>query len=212
MGRNVLREARARPRQAVLLRGPHDDQLLAAPQEGAQLLRLGVGQRARRRADHVGKVGQGAGIQRIRFGQLARGAGKIADLARVHDDHGQARRGQGAGHRTLQAAGGFQHNEGGVEGLHPVHERRHPAGIVRDGPALPGGAQGNVQLGFGHINTDKAWHVTHTELLSARPCRYGLTWHQTTVRALGSPGRDDPRSAPVSADQGSIGLSRPGTA
>ena len=43
MGRNVLREARARPRQAVLLRGPHDNQLLAAPQEGAQLLRLGVG-------------------------------------------------------------------------------------------------------------------------------------------------------------------------
>jgi hypothetical protein len=28
---------------------------------------------------------------------------------------------------------------------------------------------------------------------------------------LRSPGRDDPRSAPVSADQGSIGLSRPAT-
>ena len=116
MGRNVLREALARPRQAVLLRGPHADQLLAAPQEGAQLLRLGVRQRPGRRADHVGKVGQGARIQRIRFGQLARGAGKIADLTRVHDDHGQARRGQGAGHRTLQAARGFQHNQGGVEG------------------------------------------------------------------------------------------------
>ena len=49
-----------------------------------------------------------------------------------------------------------------------------PAGIVRDGPPLPGGAQGNVQLGFRHINTDKTWHVTHRELLSARPCRYGL--------------------------------------
>src|SRR5438445_11956313 len=31
MGRNILREALARPREAVLLRGPHDNQLLAAP-------------------------------------------------------------------------------------------------------------------------------------------------------------------------------------
>src|SRR6266567_19853 len=31
MGSNILREAHARPRQAVLLRGPYDNQLLAAP-------------------------------------------------------------------------------------------------------------------------------------------------------------------------------------
>src|SRR6266849_3881465 len=38
MGSNVRLEAPARPRQAVLLRGPHDNQLLAAPKKGAQLL------------------------------------------------------------------------------------------------------------------------------------------------------------------------------
>ena len=62
----------------------------------------------------------------------------------------------------------------GVAGLQLVHKWCHPAGIVGDGPSLPGGAYGNVQLGFGHINTDKAWHITHQALLSARPCRYGL--------------------------------------
>ena len=162
------------PARRLLLRGPHDDQLLAAPQEGAQLLRLGVRQRPRCRADHVGKVGQGAGVQRIRLGQLARGSRKIPGLPRIDDDHGQARRSQGARHRALQAAGGFQHDQGGVEGLEPVHERRDPAGIVGDGPALPGGAQGNIELGFGHINTHKALARHSYALLSARPCRYGL--------------------------------------
>ena len=81
MGLDGLREARARPRQAVLLRGPHDDQLLAAPQEGAQLLRLGVRQWARRRTDHVGTMRQDAGIQRRRLGQLARGSHNRAPAA-----------------------------------------------------------------------------------------------------------------------------------
>ena len=48
---------RARPRQAVRSRGAPDEQRLAAPQKGTQCLRLGVGQRPERRADHVGKVG-----------------------------------------------------------------------------------------------------------------------------------------------------------
>ena len=94
MGLDVLCQALARPREAVLFRGSHADQLLAAPQEGAQLLRLGVGQGPGRRADHVGKVGQSAGIQGIRLGQLPRGTRTIARLPRVHNDDGEARRRQ----------------------------------------------------------------------------------------------------------------------
>src|SRR4029453_15785499 len=40
---------------------------------------------------------------------------------------------------------------------------------------LPRGAQRNIELGFRHINAHKAWLVTHEELLSARPCTYGLS-------------------------------------
>jgi hypothetical protein len=82
----------------------------AAPEEGAQLLRLGVGQWPRRRADHVGKVGQGAGIQGIRLGQLPGGTRTIARLPRIHHDDGEARRGQRRRGDSLQAAGSFQHN------------------------------------------------------------------------------------------------------
>jgi hypothetical protein len=201
MGLDVLCQAPARPREAVLFRGPHTDQLLAAAQKGAELLRLGVGQWPGRRADHVSTVGQGAGIQRIRCGQLACRAGKITDLPRVHDDHGEARCGQGARHGALQTARSFQDNQGGMESLELVHEPRHPTGIVGNGPPRSRGAHGNVQLGFGHIKTDKAGHVNQRN--SCRPdlaATGSLAPNNWT--GSGSPGRDDPCYAPTSVDQG----------
>lgn len=44
----------------------------------------GVGQRPRRRADPVSTVGQSPGIPRLLLGRLARGAGNIPNLTRVH--------------------------------------------------------------------------------------------------------------------------------
>jgi hypothetical protein len=193
----------------VLFRRPPADQWLATPEEGAPLVRLGVGPWARRRTDHVGTVGQGARVQRLRFRELPRGPGTIPDLTWVHDHHGQTRRGEGAGHRAFQTARGCEHHEGRFAGLDPVHEQRHPAGIVRDGPPLPGGASGNIPLGFGHIKTNKAWHVTQTNSCSPDLAQTGsMAPHNGP--GSGSPGRDDPRSAPVSVDQGCSGLSRPG--
>ena len=101
MGLDILHEALTCPCQTVVLRGPHDNQWLATPQQSAQLLRLGVRQRAGRRTNHVGKVGQGARIQRIRLGSLPGGARKIARLPRVDDDDGQAGRGQRGGSGPL---------------------------------------------------------------------------------------------------------------
>ena len=120
-GRKSLREARARPRQAVRLRGPHDPQWLAAPTQGTQRLRLGVRQRARRRAHPVGTMRQRARIPRLRFGQRPGGACAIPGLARVAHHDGQARHGQGAGHQALPAACGFQapSGRGGGPGVGP---------------------------------------------------------------------------------------------
>src|SRR5262249_21289850 len=109
-----------------------------------------------------------------------------------------------------QAPRGFPHQQGGVETLEAVPTRRDAAGSVGNGPALPAGAQGTIAWGFGNLNAHKTWDIPHGALLSARPGAYGLMApdHWT---GLGSPGRDDPRAAPVSVDQGSSGLSRPGT-
>ena len=168
-------EAPVRPRQAVLLRGAPDDPWLAAPSKGTQLLRLGVRQRPGRRAHHVGKMRQRARLQRIGLGPWSGGTRKSARLPRVHNDDGQARRGSGAGHQACQATRSVPHHKGGMEDLAAVHTRRHAAGIVGNGPALPGGAQGHITLGFRHINAHTTWDRTHAELLSARPCTYGLS-------------------------------------
>src|SRR5205814_10732342 len=77
--------------------------------------------------------------------------------------------------KPLQAACSFKHNQGGVEWLQPFHECHNATGIVRHGPTLSRGAQRNIELGFRHINAHKAWLITHEELLSARPCTYGLS-------------------------------------
>ena len=80
------------------------------------------------------------GIQRIGLGHWPGGARDIPGLPRVDDHDRQARRRPCGRGGTLQAPGGFQHSQGGVEGLQPVHERRDATGIVGDSPALPGGA------------------------------------------------------------------------
>ena len=103
-----------RPREAVLCCGPHADQLLAAP-GGAQRLRLGVGS------------GRGMGGSRRHRGQ--RRASNASLLAHRPVARAQSRACRGSRRRRgarrrqrrrgdpLQAAGGFQHNQGGVEGL-----------------------------------------------------------------------------------------------
>src|SRR5205814_3340096 len=84
-------------------------------------------------------------------------------------------------------------------------------GIVGDRPARPGGAQGHVPLAFRNVNPHKARHVHQRHACRPDLAETG-SMAPHTCTGSGSPGRDDPRAAPVSTDQGSIGLSRPGTA
>src|SRR3989442_1518940 len=174
MGSNILREARVRPRQAVLLRGPHADQWLAAPQKGAQLLRLGVGQRARRRADHVGKVRQGPGIPRVRFGQLARGPGKNRG-----PDAGSRRPGEGPpwprrwsphapSRRWLPAQSGW--GGGPAPGPRGSSPRWHRWGR----PTAPRRGAGQCPTGLWPHQYRQNMACHSYELLFARPCTYGL--------------------------------------
>jgi hypothetical protein len=117
MGLNVLCEVCVCPREPVLYRGPHADQWLAAPEEGAQFLRLGVGQRSGRRADHVGTMRQRAGIPRLGLGELPGGTRDIPGLPRVDHHDREASRGQRDRGGTLQPPSSFQDNQRGLDGL-----------------------------------------------------------------------------------------------
>ena len=59
------------------------------------------------------------------------------------------------------------------------------------------------------INPHKARHVNHKNSCLPALAETG-SMAPNHGSGSGRPGRDDPRSAPVSVDQGSIGLSRPG--
>jgi hypothetical protein len=87
----------------------------------------------------------------------------------------------------------------GGEGLQPFHERDDAIGIVRHGPTRAGGTHGHISLGFGDIKPNNTGYVNHRN-----SCRPALAETGSTAphngTGLRSPGRDAPRSAPVSTD------------
>ena len=137
------------------------DELPPPRQEGAQLFGLRVRQRARRRPHRLGKVGHGAGIEDIRFGQLPGRFRKVPYLAGIDHHEGQGGRSQGRDHGPVVAPRGFEHDQRGLHGLEPGDEGSNPWRIVRDRPAFARGPQGNIELRFGHINTNKDLRGRH---------------------------------------------------
>ena len=81
--------------------------------QGAEFVRLRVGPWPWGWPDGLGNVGQRAGLEGLRLGQLPRGVGKVAGLARIDHRDGQTRRRQRGHHGPLVAPGGFEHNEVG---------------------------------------------------------------------------------------------------
>jgi hypothetical protein len=156
MGLDIDPQTLGRPTEAVLFCRPHGDELPAPRQQGAQFLRLRVRQGARRRTHGVGKVRQGAGLEDIRLGQLACSFGNVARLAGIDHHDRQTHRCQGSDHGPLIAPGGFEHHEARGHRLERRDEGGNPRLIIRDRPAVPSRTHGNIELGFGHINTYKA--------------------------------------------------------
>jgi hypothetical protein len=81
-------------------------------------------------------------------------------------------------------------------------------------------------LGTAQRSPEGRMALSHWALATSRPLQHGTSLLRNSCRpdraetgsmaphtcaGLGRPGRDDPRAAPVSAGQGSIGLSRPGS-
>jgi hypothetical protein len=162
-------------RQAVLLRGPHADQWLAAPHKARRscICRAAAGATGGSRRHR----GPGAGIHRLRCRQRP-WPGTIASL-RVHDDHGEACR-QQALVTALQAPGGFSTIRGG--GGLPRPRASPPRWHRLRRPSVQRGA--GPSLGFGHIKPDQTGHVPPTHSCAPDLAHTGSR-AQTTVRALG---------------------------
>ena len=140
------------------------------------------------RADHVGTVGQGTGSHRIRLANCP-WPGTIAGLPRVHDDHGEPAAAQASSPR----APGPQWLPGTLRvgwRSAPSPRASPPRWHHWRRPGVPQRAQGNIHLGFGHINPYKTGRPpTHS-------CPPDLA-HTGSLApdngtGSGSPERDDP--------------------
>lgn len=94
----------------IALGGQHFDHLSAPRDQRHQFTGLRIRQRPRLRLDDFSEMRQHLSVDRVGLRQAARGARKVAYLARVHNRNRQARGGQLTGCCDLVAAAGFQHD------------------------------------------------------------------------------------------------------
>jgi hypothetical protein len=106
-------------------------------------------------------VGYGVGIEGIGFGQLPGRFRKVSYLAGIHHHDGQGGRNQCRHHSAVVASSGFEHNQRGLHGLEPGDEGDNPWRIVHDRPAFASGPQGDIEVRFGDIHTNKDLRHRH---------------------------------------------------
>ena len=120
----------------------------------------GVGDRPRRRPDRLGEMGDRRGIEPVGLGQLAGGAGKVADLARVDHRQRQLRRGDRARHHASRS----RRSPPSRPGPEPARRNRSTSAaraftVARDGEGFAARPHMHIQPILRDIDTDKGFHV-----------------------------------------------------
>ena len=152
---------------------PHRNQLASPAHHVVERTGVRVFKRTHLRTNGASKVSQHGGIHFVSFGQPSGGFGKVSCLARVDDRHRQINGSQFAGQTDLQAASGFQHDQGRVSFFQNRDDLADTRIVVGDMHGLSWGHNADVQGGFGHINANKFFHraLAHTH-----PCKMRAYW------------------------------------
>ena len=147
-------------------------------------MRLGVGQWARRRTAHVGKVGRGA-RQRLRFRRADPWPGQHPgpDAGSTHRPRADPPW-RGRCRRAFQTARGFEHNAGRLGGWTRSTSSATPLASFGTAHRSPEGRQAGSNWALATSIPTK--HGTSLTQTPARPTLHiRAPWHHTTVRALG---------------------------
>ena len=162
-------------RAPLLLGDPSRQELAPAGDQGVQFLTGGRGARAERRLDLGREARQHLRVHVVRLGQDVAAAGEVAHLARIAHDHRQPGGMQRRIHGALVAAGGFQHQAGGVVGLGPADQAGVARRRVGHAPALIGRIDRHLQVVARDIDTE-THRVGHSGTLrgtlASRPALY----------------------------------------
>jgi hypothetical protein len=96
----------------------------------------------------------GPGIERIGLGELAGGAGEVAELARIDHRQRQAGCGQGTGDHRFVAAGGRQHDQARLA-AQLGQQALQPGRVAAGREALALGAQRHLEPVLGKVDADE---------------------------------------------------------
>src|SRR5262249_20500643 len=88
---------------------------------------------------------------RVGLGRLGDGLGEGADLPRVGDRNRQAGPGEGRSYNGLQATGGLEHDEVGLQNLETRHEVVEPGTSARHGKIFTTWTHGNIEAVLRYI-------------------------------------------------------------
>src|SRR5262249_7206956 len=115
---------------------------------------------------------------RVGLGRLGDGLGEGADLPRVGDRNRQAGPGEGRSYNALQAAGGLEHDEVGLQNLETRHEVVEPGTSTRHGKIFTTWTHGNIEAVLRYVDTNGDLLHGDPSLLGAPPARslrdYGI--------------------------------------
>ena len=142
-------------RNPVVLGTDHLEDLSAARGEGSEFQSDRVGQGAQLWTNRLGEMSQDSGINAVGLGQFSGGFSEVSDLARIDHDHRQFGTHQSLGDLAFIAAGGFQHDRCGLNLSQPFDQGLDAELVVSKRFFLACGADRDIELCFGHIDTDK---------------------------------------------------------
>ena len=151
---------------AVLLLGPHVDQLVASFCEGCQGVAGRFGRRIGNRPHRPCEDGEHAGVDRIGFCQPHAGAGEVAGTGRIDTGKPYSGLAQHFSQRTVIDAGGLEHDEHIVSAPPTRHLLCDGLWRVGDALGLADGIIKNIEHGFGDVDSDAAKGYDH----GACPC------------------------------------------
>lgn len=194
------------------------DEISSACGQAAQLQGDGVRQGAQGWTNDLSEVRQHASIEGVGLSQLAGGLSEVSNLSWVDHDGRQFGAYQRAHGEPFIATGGFEHDQGGLELSQPFDQGLDADFIIGKRLFLAGGANRDIELSLGHVDTDEDLGTFQNVILlddlttlqhnsTLRKMRAWLAL--ATVRAFWEPGRDGPCYITVSTDRGAYGLSHP---
>jgi len=133
-----------RAMQAVPFGREHAHHLPPACHEVGERAGFVVAQGLDRRPRHLREMGQHAGVERIRLGELADGAREVAGLAGIDDRDGESGHGQGGDDGAFVPAAGLDDDQRRDQAREPVAQVINPRVVVGGGPGVPGRPHGDV--------------------------------------------------------------------